>query len=278
METKSLRRGSHRLLVRFSLLIVSLTSFVVTIATTRADAAAELASFSVFDKVDLAQLAQGDAKTAHGPPSSGRYLSVQSCYVTKRTPAQEMAAMRNWNPGQHSELHVYLHNDLGGAPGPASFARLRSAPDTGPVRALSDATQKMSTDLQVSADEAKQPPAGSGGGAMPTGVATYWANLLSARAQAFLSGGSSSQRPYDHTGKAIRPGEELNGMLRQQEKIRHQFSGFLESTGIGRGGGGLRPDLYWELLEVEDQGVLTLGAAYNRAASGGAMQAADTLY
>src|SRR4029077_11390036 len=34
----------------------------------RADAVSELASFSVFDKVDLVQLAKSDVKTAHGPP------------------------------------------------------------------------------------------------------------------------------------------------------------------------------------------------------------------
>src|SRR4030095_13602724 len=32
----------------------------------RADAVSELASFSIFDKVDLAQLAKSDVKTAHG--------------------------------------------------------------------------------------------------------------------------------------------------------------------------------------------------------------------
>src|SRR6266542_3500692 len=46
-----------------------------------ADAVSELASFSVFDKVDLAQLAKSDVKTAHGPPMSNpRFLAVQTCY------------------------------------------------------------------------------------------------------------------------------------------------------------------------------------------------------
>jgi hypothetical protein len=33
-----------------------------------ADPVSELASFSIFDKVDLAQLAKSDVKTAHGTP------------------------------------------------------------------------------------------------------------------------------------------------------------------------------------------------------------------
>ena len=70
----------------------------------------------------------------------------------------------------------------------------------------------------------------------------------------------------------------MNGLLKQQEKIRHQFSSLLGATGIGRGGGSLSPELYWELLDVDDQGVVTLGASYNRAGAGGTYQAADVLY
>src|SRR4051812_132893 len=59
-----------------------------------ADPAAELGSFSVFEKVDLAELAKSDAKTMHGPPMGGRYLSVQSCYVMAGAPARAVEAMR----------------------------------------------------------------------------------------------------------------------------------------------------------------------------------------
>ena len=57
-----------------------------------------------------------------------------------------------------------------------------------------------------------------------------------------------------------------------------QFSGLLGATGIGRGAGPLKPELYWELLDVDDQGVVTLGASYTRSAAGGGYQAADVLY
>ncbi|MEP6936884.1 MAG: hypothetical protein ABI871_02335, partial [Chthoniobacterales bacterium] len=106
----------------------------------------------------------------------------------------------------------------------------------------------------------------------------FWSDVLAGRAQAFLAGGFARQAPYDHTGQAIRPGEEASGMLRQQEKIRRQFSSLLGSTGIGGSAGSLKPEIYWELLNVEDQGVLTLGASYNRPGPGGTIQAADTLY
>src|SRR6478752_4730998 len=74
-------------------------------ASLQADAVSELASFSVFGTVDLADLAKSDVKTAHGPAmGETRYLSVQSCYVSPGSPARQMDALRQWNPLQHREL------------------------------------------------------------------------------------------------------------------------------------------------------------------------------
>ena len=246
----------------------------------RADAVSELAAFSIFDKVDLAQLANSDVKTAHGPPMGNpRFLSVQSCYVASGSPAQQIEALRRWDPTRHRELKVFLHSDLPGNPSAANFSKLQNAPDNGPVRSFVSATQKLSPELQISKDEAKKfSPAGAGGGAMPTAVAKFWSDVLAARTHSFSSGGTSAQPPYDHGGQAIRVSEELNGLLRQQEKIRRQFSGFLGNTGIGRGAGSLSPELYWELLDVDDQGVVSLGAYYTRGGTGGSYQAADVLY
>jgi len=245
----------------------------------RADAVSELASFSVFDNIDLAELAKSDVKTEHGPPMSGRFLSVQSCYVTRGSPAQHIEALRKWNPTKHRELKIFLHADLPASPTPADFSKLQNAPDNGPVRALVSATEKLSSELQISEEEAKKfSSRGEDSGAMPAGVVKFWSGLLAARAQKFSSGGTAAQPPYDHTGEAIRPNEELNSLLKQQEKIRKQFSGFLAQAGIGRGAGSMTPELYWELIDVDDRGVITLGASYNRGGSSGPYQAADVLY
>ena len=246
----------------------------------RADAVSELATFSIFDKVDLAQLAKSDVKTAHGPAMGNpRFLSVQSCYVASGSPAQQIEALRRWDPTRHRELKVFLHSDLPGNPNAANFSKLQNAPDNGPVRSFVSATQKLSPELQISKDEAKKfSPAGAGGGAVPAAVAKFWSDVLAARTRSLSSGGTSAQPPYDHGGQAVRVSDELNGLLRQQEKIRRQFSGFLGNTGIGRGAGSLSPELYWELLDVDDQGVVSLGAYYNRGGAGGSYQAADALY
>ena len=102
-------------------------------------------------------------------------------------------------------------------------------------------------------------------------------SVLAGRGRAFISGGTSAEAPYDHAGPAVRAGEELNGLLREQSKIRKQFAGVLDNTGIGRGAGSLKPDLYWELLNADNVAVATLGAFYSRNAEG-AVQAADTFY
>jgi hypothetical protein len=241
-----------------------------------ADPVSELSSFSIFDKVDLAQLAKSDAKTAHGPPmSNSRFLSVQSIYVMPGSPAQHLEKMRSWNPTEHHEPKVYLHGDLSGSISESAFAKLKSAPENGPVRALVNATPKMGSDLQLSRDEAAKWKGGSG--ALAGAGGDFWIGVLTARARAFSSGGTSALPPYDHAGPAIRAGDELNGLLREQAKIRKQFAGLLDSTGIGRGAGSLKPDLYWELLNADDVGVATLGAFYSRTSAGNA-QAADTFY
>jgi hypothetical protein len=72
----------RRFFVRAGSLLLLLLVLCLGLTTARADAVSDLASFSIFDKVDLAQLAKSDVKTAHGPPMSNpRFLAVQSCYV-----------------------------------------------------------------------------------------------------------------------------------------------------------------------------------------------------
>ena len=223
------------------------------IPAARGDAAAELASFSVFPKVDLAQLSKGDAKPVRsGSSGSARHLSVQTVYVAPIPPAALLAKMRGWNPASHPELKVYLHIDSG-----SNFSALQNVPDNSAVRYLTNATSQRSADLQLSAAEMKLLPGEN--------FASVWTKILSGRAQS----GISSQPPYDNATPPVRPGEELNGLIGGQEKIRKQFSGLL---------GGGKSGMYWELLSVDEQGVLTLGTFSSRTGAGGSIQTANTRY
>jgi len=279
MKVKMLNLQRH-FFVRAGSLLLLLLVLHLGLTTTRADAVSDLASFSIFGKVDLAQLAKSDVKTAHGPPmSNSRFLAVQSCYVALgSSPAQQIEALRRWDATRHRELKVYLHSDLPSNPTPANFEKLKDAPGNASVRSFVAATQKLGPSLQISKEEAKKFSAGGGGGTMPAPVVAFWTDILTARTKSFVSSGMSGQPPYDHAGPSVRASDEVNGLLREQGKIRNQFSSFLGATGIGRGAGSLKPELYWELLDVDDQGEVTLGASYSRGGAGGTYQAADALY
>jgi hypothetical protein len=279
MKPKMLNLQRH-FFVRAGSLLLLLLALRLGLTTARADAVSDLASFSIFDKVDLAQLAKSEVKTAHGSPMSNpRFLAVQSCYVALgSSPAQQIEALRQWDATRHRELKVYLHSDLPSNPTPANFEKLKDAPGNASVRSFVAATQKLGPSLQISKEEAKKFSAGGGGGAMPAPVVAFWTDILTARTKSFVSGGMSGQPPYDHAGPSVRASDEVNGLLREQGKIRNQFSSFLGGTGIGRGPGSLKPELYWELLDVDDQGEVTLGASYSRGGTGGTYQAADALY
>lgn len=267
--------GSATRARRFAVRLVALglMSFLSAIETAHADPAADLASFSVFPKVNLVQLSKGESKAVRGPASGNlRHLSVQMVYVAPLPPGQLLARMREWTPTPHPELKVYLHSDTA-----TNFSPLQKAPDNAAVRYLATATAKRSNDLQLSAAEMKQLSSESTadqGGAL----ASTWTKILTARAQAFASGGSASQPAYENVAPAIRPSEELSGLLRAQEKIRRQFADFLDATGITRGAGSIKPEMFWELLAADEKGVLTLGASYHRAGNGGAIQTANALY
>src|SRR5207248_11692555 len=121
MKTKMLNLR-WPLLVRTGALLLLLSVLRLGLTTARADAVSELASFSIFDKVDLAQLAKSDVKTVHGPPmKNSRFLSVQSCYVASGSPAQQIEALRRWNPAKYRELKVFFHYDLPSNPRPANL-------------------------------------------------------------------------------------------------------------------------------------------------------------
>src|SRR5947207_14400678 len=101
---------------------VFLLLWILTFTTAWADAVSDLAAFSIFDKVDLVQLAKSDVRTAHGPPMSNpRFLSVQSCYVVAGAPAPQVEALRRWEATRDRELKVFLHSDLPSKPRPANF-------------------------------------------------------------------------------------------------------------------------------------------------------------
>src|SRR5947208_13164649 len=111
---------------------------------------------------------------------------VLMVYYKSGPPAQHLEAIRSWNPTEHHEPKVYLHGDLPGSPSEAAFAKLKSAPDNAPVRALTNATAKMANELQLSREEAAKWKVGNG--ALSGAGGDFWIGVLAARAGAFSSG------------------------------------------------------------------------------------------
>ena len=251
METKT-PEAIRPALVSNSVRIFSLILLLAfSIPSASADPVAELASFSIFPKVDLAQLSKGDAKPVRGGSlGNQRYLFVQTVYVVPGSPGEVLAKMRSWNPARHPDLKVYLHVDS------TNFSRLQNPPDNSAVRDLTTMTAQNSSDLQLSAAEKKLLPGEN--------FASVWTKILSGRAQA----GPSGQPAYDNITPPVRPSDELNALLRGNGKIGKQFAG----VNSGRG------DPYWELLSADERGVLTLGAYYSRNVSGGSIQTANTRF
>src|SRR5439155_4384670 len=97
--------------------------------------------------------------------------------------AQHLEAMRNWIPTEHHEPKVYLHGDLPGSPSESAFAKLKSAPDNGPVRSLANATAKMANDLQLSREEAAKWKGGNG--ALSGAGGDFGISVVAAGARAF---------------------------------------------------------------------------------------------
>ena len=219
-----------------------------------ADPAAELAAFSAFPKVDLAELGKGKILTARSPTMPNlRHLSVQSAYVIRQAAPKTAELLRNWEGTRHSQLKIYLHGALPAKPSPADFAKLNDAP-----AAFFKATQTLDLNkTQMSqAEAAKLAQFGREG--KPAAVA-FWSDLLAGRAAAFATGGLARQPPFEGR-EPVRAGAEVAALLAAQPKIRDQFAS-LPAGGVGSG--------YWNLFDVEGQPHVSLGTVSLRPAGEG---------
>ncbi len=244
-----------------------LASLAVTAARLMADPASEVASFSVFKDVDMKKLAKGEVISASGPTMRfARGLEVESLFIIPLPVARANEAQQRWDSTRHSELKVYQHVDLPRRTSVQDFQRLASAPRNSSVGKFIAATEKLNPErpeLQMSAAEAKG--AGKfeagGKGAMSPGVVAFWSGLLSARANAFASGGLAGQPAYLGRDGGVRPSAEASELLRECPGIRKQFSSL---AGAMTGGGGA--SLYYELFDVEGRAAVSLGANFTHAA------------
>ena len=231
-----------------------------------ADPVSELKAFSSFKDVNLEKLATGTVLSVRGPAMSfPRGLAVESVYVVRKPLQKTVDFHQHWNPMSHPELKVLIHSELPGKPTAADFQKLESLPANAAVKAWTAATQKLgsgSTELLLSDAEVQSyAKAGS--------PAAFWSGVLAQRAQAYASGGPSRLPAYDTRGEAIRPADEISRLLKESPKVRAQFAGLIDSAPLTGGKGAGAPTLYWEMVDVEGQAALNLGAVYSKKTADG---------
>ena len=227
-----------------------------------ADAAGDLASYSVFTQVNPSSLAGGKVLSARGPALGfPRDLSVQAVYLVHAPLARALEMEKNWDAARHPELRVYLHHDLSAHPATADF-RL-PIPDNSATRKLADATEKLPNlgDLQLSKAEAGLFKNSGGGGDFPPAVQDFWSEVLLRRWSAFAQHGISGLPPYDSGAGSIRAADEVSRLLNEQPKLRAAFRPLIDKSPLSGGPGALPLGHYWELFDVEGQAAFSLGAA-----------------
>jgi hypothetical protein len=245
------------------------------------DALSDLRGVSVFKDADLNRLSNGEILAQRGPQLGlSRGIVIESAFVV-RTPVQQAAAgLEQFNPARHSELRTYLQVDIGSSPSPSDFQKLSSAPNNSSVKAFVAATESLpgdSSKVQLSKQEVRLFQPSNDKGNVPPSVVAFWSQVLTQRTKEFLSGGLGGLSPYETAGNNLKPGEELNRLVREDAKVRSQFSSLIEATPLGGGRGSLSPSLYWTLFEGDNEAAVALGASYGKNVSDG-WQGADIQY
>ncbi len=251
--------------------------------TGKADPITELRSLSVFKDADLGKMAGGNVLASRGPAMSfARGLSVQSAYVVRAPVKTTVALQQQWNPTRHPELKVYMQGNISGRGNSGDFQGLASVRSNSSVKAFVDATLKLPQDaakLQLSNSEVKMfSPGGSGDGAMPASVVTFWSKVLADRAQSFNSGGLGAQAPYETTGSPVRVGEEVSNLIRDSGNVRTYFGSLISSTAIGGGRGSAPASQSWQMFDADGIAAVSVSASYGKPAAGDGWQAADLQY
>ena len=263
---------------RLTVIVVSLFFSAILARPVLADAAGDLAKYSVFSQVDPASLSGGKILTLRGPALGfPRDLSVQALYLIHSPVARTLEMHKQWDAAKHSELKVYVHHDFSGHPALADFTL--PVPGNSAVRKLADATEKLPAvgDLQLSKGEAATFKNTGGGGAFPPAVRDFWSQVLLHRATAFLGHGLSGLPPYDSGEGSARVADDVGRLLQEQPKVRAAFSPIIGKSPLGGGAGSLPLGSYCELFDVEGQAAFSLGASCS-VQTGDAAQLLDLQY
>ena len=238
----------------------------------RADVAGDLA-FTAFPNADLNAMAGGKVMQARGGLIEfQRGLTSQALFLVPQPLAAVQAKLVTWNPAAHSELQVWLHQNLPAHPTVADFGGLAQLPDNSSVKNLVSATEKFdpaNPALQVDKNEAQLIASLRTPGIDPHALFTSaWSQILAGRIDRFL-GAKLAGENYVVSGGDIQPLNEIKSLLRSDSKVYQRYHPLLVNTPVYSSAKAAPVDLYYECFDIEGGAVLGTGAVFESQTNGG---------
>lgn len=254
------------------------------------DPVEEIKAFSLFEKVELPRLLQGDVITERGPLTDFRRgISGQSCYVVRRPPAAVAAYIQTASPSTtNSTDSVFFHAKLASPARDSDLAGLRFNLQRSDVRRLVDRTLSVtgeSTYFCMSRAEGARVAVvvreGKSKALSPEGIAKQaWTGLLLGRIREFQEKGLANVPPYDMEKPPVSPSDEMRRLLGEEPEVQGHFRGLFEETGIlpSREGVRLKGSCYAELMDAQIVATFDLGAVFVKPMANGEIQVLDCQY
>jgi hypothetical protein len=247
----------------------------LAVAPAYADVNSDLA-FSSFTNVDLNALAGGTVLQQRGGlVYFERGIITQSLYMLDASPADVAAKLTHWNPANHSNLKVWMHQSLPANPKPADFSALANLPDNSSIKFLWDSTAKFnpaSPQLQVSKEEA-QMIASTPSGDSKERFVSIWSQILSNRMSNFL-GGKLSTETYEG---GFKPYDDIRSLIHAEPKVYIEFQKLFNQTPIRAASGAksLPAFPYFQSFDIQGSAALVDGAIFQGTAADGSIQSVD---
>jgi len=221
--------------------------------------------WTAFAGKDLSPLANGNVMQERGGLIDfERGVTAQSLYFIEQPPQAVEPKLESWNPAQHKELDVWLHETLPMNPTLESFAALNNLPDNKSVNNMVKATYGYTTDsdsLQLNPAEQALVEKGRGQGQSKEFIVNTWSQILLGRVDAFLKN-QHTEAKYQSTSGTIYPFAEAKTLLRSSPGVFGEFHPMLKNTPV-YGGSGLKPShLYFECFDIQSEACFGTGAVY----------------
>jgi len=252
-------------------------------AVTAADPVVELESFSRIENVDLSKLVDGEIAAQRGALMEfPRGLSVEACFVVKRTPAETMEQMRTWDASPHEDLKLYFHKAIQSPAKMEDFQEMKLERALPAFRWLVEKTAAISSDrnaLQISRKDLTKASEWLGKGRAPAeGAAQFWKKLLLTKTIDFQEKGLKGDFTYDFENEPIWVENELQSLLAESPVVEKRFHSFLSQTPLVKGAPFPAASYDWELLDISGHAAFNLGAFYMKEIEPGHYQGLDCTY